>query len=112
MLKGASTYTARITDTALGTIRAVEHAIQHLEELAETLGRNIADTRKRLGDTQGQVDAPFEYAQQLVEFARRQDEIENALDLTKRQVLGQPEAEQPAPVAGTEAARASAPVTA
>ena len=46
LLKGATTYTAKVTDTALGTIRSVEHTIQHLEDLVQS----IADTRKRLMD--------------------------------------------------------------
>ena len=31
---------------------SVEHTIQHLDDLMETLERNIADTRKRYADTQ------------------------------------------------------------
>ena len=93
VLKGTTTYTAKVTDTALGTMRSVEHTIQHLDELAEALDRNIADTRKRLADTQGQVDTPFEYAEHLAELVRRQDEIENALDLTKSQAPGGLESE-------------------
>ena len=31
------------------------------------------------------MDTPFEYAERLAELVRRQDEIENALDLTKSQ---------------------------
>jgi TolA-binding protein len=93
LLKGATTYTAKVTDTALGTIRSVEHAVQSLHELADSLSRAITDTRKRLADTQAQVGAPFEYAGRLAELQRRQDEIESALDLTKNQVSAQLEAE-------------------
>ena len=85
VLKAATTYTAKVTDTALGTIRSVEYTIQHLEELAGNLVQNIADTRKRLADTQVQVDAPFEYADRLASLVRRQQEIEDELDLTKGQ---------------------------
>jgi hypothetical protein len=85
LLKGATTYTAKATDTAHGTIRSVEHTIQHLEDLAANLGQNIADTRKRLTDTQPQVEAPFEYAEKLTSLVQRQQEIEDALDLTKNQ---------------------------
>lgn len=84
-LKAATTYPAKVTDTAHGTIRSVEHTIQHLEEVAESLTRNIADTRKRLADSQAQMDAPFEYAERLSALARRQQEIEDELDLTKNQ---------------------------
>jgi hypothetical protein len=85
VIKGTTAYTAKITDTAHGTIRSVEYAIQHLEEVAETLRRNLADTRKRLADTQAQVVAPFEYAAKLAALVQRQREIEDALDLTKNQ---------------------------
>jgi TolA-binding protein len=89
VLKGATSYTAKVTDTAHGTIRSVEYAIQHLEEVAETLTRNIADTRKRLADTQAQVDSPFEDAERLAELTQRQQQIEDDLDLTKNQASAQ-----------------------
>ena len=85
VIKGAGTYTANVTDTALGTIRSVEHTIQHLDETAANIGRNITDTRKRLADTQAQIEAPFEYAERLASLARRQQEIADELDLTKSQ---------------------------
>jgi len=39
-------------------------------------------------DTQAQVEAPFEYAERLAALARRQQEIEDELDLTKSQAPG------------------------
>lgn len=86
VVKGVGTYTANVTETALGTIRSVEHTIQHLDETAANLASNLADTRKRLTDTQTQIQAPFEYAERLAFLARRQQEIEDELDLTKSQV--------------------------
>jgi hypothetical protein len=105
LLKGATSYTAKVTDTAHGTIRSVEYVIQHLEELAETLARNITDTRKRLADTQTQVDTPFEYAELLATLVRRQQEIEDELDLTKNRASAQLEADSPReqPLAESEA---------
>jgi len=93
LIKGADTYTARVSDSALGTIRSVEHAIQRLDEVAANLVQNIADTRKRLAETIVQVDAPFEYAEPLARLSRRQQEIEQQLDLTKSQAPGQLDAE-------------------
>jgi len=89
VLRGATAYQAKITDTAHGTIRSVEYVIQHLEETLETLTRNLADTRKRLGETQAQAEAPFEYADRLTELVHRQREIEDELDLTKNQASAQ-----------------------
>ena len=85
VLKGTGIYIAKLTDTALGTIRSVEHVIQHFEESAATLAQNIADTRKRLIDTEMQVNAPFEYGERLAGLVKRQREIEETLDLTKNQ---------------------------
>jgi predicted nucleic acid-binding Zn-ribbon protein len=85
ILKATTSYTAKITDTAHGTIRSLEYVIQHLDETVETLTRNLADTRKRLADTQLQVEAPFEYAGRLAELAKRQQEIEDELDLSRNQ---------------------------
>jgi N12 class adenine-specific DNA methylase len=93
VLKGATTYVAKVTDTALGTIRSVEYAVQHLDELVGTLEQNIADTRKRLADTQAQVETPFEYADKLAALVQRQQEIMEALDLTKNEAGTQMEAE-------------------
>ena len=87
--QGATTYTAKATDTALGTIRSVEHAIQHLEEVATNLSQNITDGSKRLSDLQVQVQTPFEYAERLASLEQRQQEIEEALDLTKNQASAQ-----------------------
>ena len=97
LLKGAATYTAKVSDSALGTIRSVEHAIQRLDEVAANLLQSIADTRKRLAETQAQADAPFEYAEPLACLSRRQQEIERQLDLTKSQAPGQLDAEPSGP---------------
>src|ERR1022692_980926 len=93
VLKGATTHVAKVTDTALGTIRSVEYAVQHLEEFVGTLEQNIADTRKRLADTQAQVETPFEYADKLAALVLRQQEIMDELDRTKNEGGTQMEAE-------------------
>ena len=55
--------------------------------------QNITDTRKRLTETQTQVEAPFEYADKLASLAQRQQEIMEALDLTKNEAGTQTQAE-------------------
>ena len=106
VLKGAGTYTAKVTDTALGTIRSLEHTLQHLEETAANFAQNLSDTRKRLAETQAQLKAPFEYAERLAFLARRRQEIEEELDLAKDQAPSglegepaEPPAESGAPAA-------------
>jgi SAM-dependent methyltransferase len=89
VLKGAGTHIAKVGTTALGTIRSVEYVIQNLEETAALAERNLADTRKRIEDLKLQTDQPFEYDEKLTALSRRQDEIEDQLDLTKNQVAAQ-----------------------
>jgi hypothetical protein len=89
LLKGATTYTAKATDTAHVAIRSVEHTIQHLEDSAANLEQTIVDTCKRLTDTEVQVKAPFEYAEKLASLVQRQPEIEDALDVTQNQASSQ-----------------------
>ena len=85
VLKGATAYTAKLTDTAHGTIRSVEYVVQHLDDVADTLTRTITDTRKRLADTQAQVDTPFEHTERLADLAQRQQQLESEFDLTRNQ---------------------------
>jgi N12 class adenine-specific DNA methylase len=89
VLKAAGTHTAKVGTTALGTIRSVEHVVQNLEEVVATVEQNLADTRKRVTDLQVQTEQPFEYESKLAGLCKRQDEIEEALDLTKSQVSAQ-----------------------
>ncbi len=86
VLKGATTYTAKVTDTALG-----HNPVRRTHDPAprrpgRKSGPAISPTRcKRLADTQAQVDAPFEYAERLASLVSRQQEIEDELDLTRNQ---------------------------
>jgi len=89
VLKGVGTHMAKVGTTALGTMRSVEYAVQNLEEVAGTVEQRIAETRKRIFDLQVQTGQPFEYEKRLASLSRRQDEIEDALDLTKGQAAAQ-----------------------
>lgn len=85
VVKGAGSSFAKIADTALGTIRSLEHAIQSLDDTASTLAQSIKDTHKRIHDIEPKIGAPFEYADKLDELGKRQQEIVETLDLTKNQ---------------------------
>ena len=85
LIKGAGTHLAKVGDTALGTMRSVEYAIQNLEETAASLEQRIAETRKRVADLIAQSEQPFEYQARLASLVQRQQDIEEALDLTKNQ---------------------------
>ena len=85
LLKGAGTHVARVSDTALGTMRSVEHVLQNLEESVARLEQEIRDTQKRLGELAAQANQPFEYGEKFAALVRRAQEITDALDLTKNQ---------------------------
>jgi N12 class adenine-specific DNA methylase/adenine-specific DNA methylase len=95
VLRGKNSYSARVTDTALGTIRSLEATIQGFEERATKLENDITDSHKRAKELEGKVGAPFEKEERYQQLSRRQNEIEEQLDLTKNQAPSQIEAESP-----------------
>jgi hypothetical protein len=95
VLRGRNSYGARVTDTALGTIRSLEATVQGFEERATRLETDISDTQKRAKELESKVGAPFEKEERYRELTRRQGEIEEQLDLTKNQAPSQVEAESP-----------------
>jgi hypothetical protein len=85
VLRGKNSYMTRVTDTALGTIRALESVVQGFEERTARLESDIKDSQKRAGELEAKVGAPFEKEERCHHLARRQSEIEEQLDLTKNQ---------------------------
>jgi N12 class adenine-specific DNA methylase len=92
LLKGHAVHEARATDTALGTLRSVEHAVQSLDDSAAKVLAHIADTEQRLLDLTAQSGQPFDHADKLASLRTRQHEVADLLDLTKNQA-GQMEAD-------------------
>ena len=91
ILRGKNSYSARVTDTALGTIRSLEATVQGFEERAVRLEADIKDSQKRATEFETKVGAPFEKEERYHQLATRQSEIEEQLDLTKNQVPAQVE---------------------
>jgi hypothetical protein len=91
LLHGKNSYSARVTDTALGTIRSLESIVQGFEDRAAGLERDIRDSQKRAKEFEGKVGAPFEHEKRYHQLAERQSEIEEKLDLTKNQAPSQVE---------------------
>ena len=83
VLRGTATHSCRLQATAHGTTRALEHMVNHLEDTRGALADRLAQARKQLGDFQVQVDAPFEHGTRLAELERRQQELVQALDLSR-----------------------------
>ena len=73
----------------MGTIRSVEYAVQNLDEVAVGVLDRTAETRKRVTDLQAQTEQAFEYEAKLATLSKRQDEIEDELDLNKNQAAAQ-----------------------
>jgi N12 class adenine-specific DNA methylase/phospholipid N-methyltransferase len=93
VVRGKNSYAARVTDTALGTIRSLEATVQGFEERATKLETDITDAQKRTKELETKVGAPFEKEEHYQHLCRRQSEIEEQLDLTKNQAPSQVEAE-------------------
>jgi N12 class adenine-specific DNA methylase/adenine-specific DNA methylase len=85
VLRGRNSYTARITDTPHGTVRSLEATVQGFDERAVKLEADIADTQKRGMELEKKVGAPFEHEERYHDLTKRQQEIEDRLDLTKNQ---------------------------
>ena len=85
LIHGKAEYKANVRDSAAGTIASVEHA---LESMADRLGEREGDLKeyhKQSADLTKQLDHPFEHEEKLTVAAKRQQEIVNALDITKNQ---------------------------
>ena len=91
VLRGQNSYSARVTDTALGTIRSLESEIQGFEERAGRLEGDIKDSHKRAVELETKVGVPFEKEERYHHLVKRQSEIEEQLDLTKNQAPSQVE---------------------
>ena len=93
VVRGKNSYAARVTDTALGTIRSLEVTVQGFEERATKLEADIADAHKRARELEAKVGAAFEKEEHYQRLCRRQSEIEEQLDLTKNQAPSRVETE-------------------
>ncbi|HWC59167.1 MAG TPA: DEAD/DEAH box helicase, partial [Verrucomicrobiae bacterium] len=92
VLRGKNSYSTRVTDTALGTIRSLESVVQGFEERATRLEADIKDSHKRATELESKVGSPFEREDRYHQLVKRQSEIEEQLDLTKNQAPSQVDA--------------------
>jgi hypothetical protein len=86
VLRGTGTHSARLQATAHGTTRALEHVVNSLEDARGAFSERLAQVRKQLGDLQVQADVPFEHGARLAELEKRQQELVQALDLSRPEV--------------------------
>jgi N12 class adenine-specific DNA methylase len=84
-IHGKNTYNANISDSALGTIASIEHALDGIEDRLHERESDLNQYRKQSEDLTKQLDHPFEHEEKLASAVSRQQEIVAALDITKNQ---------------------------
>jgi hypothetical protein len=94
VLKGKNHYIANVAETPLGTIRSVEYTAQNLEERLSSWQRDLTEAEKNSRELETKIGQPFEHESKLQSLARRQQELENALDITKNQAANSLSAEE------------------
>jgi hypothetical protein len=97
VLRGMNAYVANISDAPLGTISSLEHVVRSLDERMNECRNDLAGTQRRLEELQPHAHKPFEHEEKLKGLIQRQQEIVQALDLTKNQASNSLAAE-PTPV--------------
>ncbi len=85
VLHGRCEYKANVSDSPTGTISSVEHALDSMPDRLRERETDLQQTRKQTEDLTKQLDHPFEHEEKLAAAAKRQQEIVEALDITKNQ---------------------------
>ncbi len=94
VLKGKNHYIANVAETPLGTIRSVEYTAQNLEARLSGWQRDLTEAEKNSRELETKIGQPFEHESKLQSLAQRQQELENALDITKNQAANSLSAEE------------------
>jgi hypothetical protein len=74
-----------VAETPLGMIRSLEYLVQNLEERVTHNQRDLADSEKKCRELETKLGQPFEHESKLQSLAQRQQQLEDALDITKNQ---------------------------
>ena len=85
IIHGKREHKANVSDSATGTISSVEHALESMEDRLRERESDLKQAHKQTEDLTKQLDHPFEHEEKLTVAAKRQQEIVNALDITKNQ---------------------------
>jgi hypothetical protein len=84
-IHGRNSYNANVSDSALGTVASIEHALESMEDRLRERETDLKQYRKQSEDLAKQLDHPFEHEEKLATATTRQQEIVTALDITKNQ---------------------------
>jgi hypothetical protein len=85
VIHGKNTYQANVSDSALGTIASIEHALENLESRLQEREGDLKQYRRQSEDLAKQLDQPFEHGEKLAAATKRQQDVVAALDITKNQ---------------------------
>ena len=85
VLVGKNHYALNLAETPLGMIRSLEYLVQNFEERLEHNQRDLADSEKKCRELETKLGLPFEHESKLQSLAQRQQQLEDALDITKNQ---------------------------
>jgi hypothetical protein len=85
VLNGKNHYALNVAETPLGMIRSLEYLVQNLEERVTYNQRDLADSEKKCRELETKLGQPFEHESKLQSLAQRQQQLEDALDITKNQ---------------------------
>ncbi len=85
IIHGKREHKANVSDSAAGTIASVEHALESMEDRLRESESDLKQAHKQTEDLTRQLDHPFEHEEKLAMTTTRQQEIVNALDITKNQ---------------------------
>jgi hypothetical protein len=85
IIHGKESHQANISDSPAGTISSVEHALEGMSDRLQGRELDLKLHRRQREDLAKQLDQPFEHEEKLASAIARQEEIVDALDITKNQ---------------------------
>jgi len=85
LIHGKHRYHANVSDSPAGTIASLEHALDSFEDRLRERETDLAQSRRQSADLARQLDQPFEHEEKLAVASTRQQEVMDALDITKNQ---------------------------
>ncbi len=88
-LCGKNLYSAKVSDSASGTMSSLEYIVRSMDERLTEYQKDIVAAKQRIVELQAHENKPFEHEQKLQALLGRQQEITQALDLTKNQASNQ-----------------------
>jgi TolA-binding protein len=85
LINGKHGYRANVSDSPVGTIASLEHALDTIEDRLRERETNLTQSRRQIVDLTNQLDQSFEHEEKLAAATKRQQQIVTALDITKNQ---------------------------